>query len=56
MLVIHAVTIMLWAVAAVAVCGIAVGFLARTTNSRSAYRYHSHLVAAAIRWEKNWHR
>jgi hypothetical protein len=56
MLVIHALTIMLWAVAAVATCGIALGFLARTITGRAPYRNHSRLVAAAIRWEKNWHR
>jgi hypothetical protein len=55
-LVIHAFTIMLWVVAAVAVCGIAVGFLARTITGGAQYRNHSRLVAAAIRWEKNWHR
>jgi hypothetical protein len=54
-LVIHVLTIVLWAVALVAVCGIAVGFLARTMG-RAPYRYHSRPVAAAIRWEKNWHR
>jgi hypothetical protein len=56
MLVIHALTIVLWAVAAVAACGIALGFLARTVTGRAPYRNHSRLVAAAIRWEKNWHR
>jgi nitrate reductase NapE component len=56
MLVIHTLTIMLWVVAAVAVCGIALGFLARTITGRAQYRNHSRLVAAAIRWEKNWHR
>ena len=55
-LVIHALTIMLWAVAAVAACGIALGFLARTITGRAPYRNHSRLVQAAIRWEKNWHR
>ena len=56
MLVIHALTIILWAAAAVAVCGIALGFLARTITGRAPYRPHSRPVAAAIRWEKNWHR
>jgi|GEM_PF-1604945 len=56
MLVIHALTIVLWAVVAVATCGIALGFLARTITGRAPYRNHSRLVAAAIRWEKNWHR
>ena len=56
MLVIHALTIMLWVVAAVAVCGIALGFLARTVTGGAQYRNHSRVVAAAIRWEKNWHR
>jgi len=56
MLVIHAVTIMLWAVAAVAVGGFALGFLARTITGGAQYRNHSRLVAAAIRWEQNWHR
>jgi hypothetical protein len=55
-LVIHALTIMLWAVATVAAGGIALGFLARTITGRAAYRNHSRPVAAAIRWEKNWHR
>jgi hypothetical protein len=55
-LAIHVLTIMLWATAAVAVCGIALGFLARTIMGRAPYRYHSRPVAAAIRWEKNWHR
>ena len=55
-LVIHTLTIMLWAVAAVAACGIALGFLARTITGRAPYRNHSRLVQAAIRWEKNWHR
>jgi hypothetical protein len=55
-LVIHALTIMLWAAAAVAVLGIALGFLARTIMGRVPYRYHSRPVAAAIRWERNWHR
>ena len=56
MLVIHALTIMLWVVAAVAACGIALGFLARTIAGRAPYPNHSRPVAAAIRWEKNWHR
>ena len=55
-LAIHILTIMLWTVAAVAVCGIALGFLARTITGRAPYRNHSRPVAAAIRWEKNWHR
>jgi nitrate reductase NapE component len=55
-LVIHVLTIMLWAAVAVAACGIALGFLARTIMGRASYRYHSRPVAAAIRWEKNWHR
>ena len=55
-LVIHALTIMLWAAAAIAACGIALGFLARTIKGRGPYRDHSRPVAAAIRWEKNWHR
>jgi hypothetical protein len=54
-LVIHLLTIMLWTAAAIAVCGIALGFLARTIPARAPYRNHSRLVAAAIRWEKNWH-
>jgi len=56
MLVIQVLTIMLWATAAVAACGIALGFLARTIPGRTPYRTHSRPVAAAIRWEKNWHR
>jgi hypothetical protein len=55
-LVIHVVTIMLWAAAVVAVCGIALGFLARTIVGRSPYGSRSRPVAAAIRWERNWHR
>jgi hypothetical protein len=55
-LVIHVVTIMLWAAAAVAACGIALGFLARTIVGRPPYGSHSRPVAAAIRWERNWHR
>ena len=56
-LVIHVVTIMLWATAAVAACGIALGFVARTIMGRAPYsNNHSRPVAAAIRWEKNWHR
>jgi di/tricarboxylate transporter len=55
-LVIQVLTIVLWAAAAVAVFGIALGFLARTIMGRAPYRYHSRPVAAAIRWEKNWHR
>jgi hypothetical protein len=54
-LVIHVLTIMLWAAVVVAACGIALGFLARTMG-RPPYGNHSRLVAAAIRWEKNWHR
>jgi hypothetical protein len=54
-LAIHVLTILLWAAAAVAVCGIALGFLARTIM-RPPYANHSRAVAAAIRWEKNWHR
>jgi hypothetical protein len=56
MLVIQVLTIMLWAAAAVAACGIALGFLARIIPGRAPYRNHSRPVAAAIRWEKNWHR
>ena len=55
-LVIQVLTIMLWAAAVVAVCGIALGFLARTIMGRAPYRHHSRPVAAAIRWERNWHR
>ena len=55
-LVIHVLTIMLWAAVVVAVCGIALGFLARTIMGRQAYGNHSRPVAAAIRWERNWHR
>jgi len=55
-LVIQVFTIMLWATVAVAVCGIALGFLARTIMGRGSYRYHSRPIAAAMRWEKNWHR
>jgi len=55
-LVIHILTIMLWTAAAAAVGGIALGFLARTLTGRAPYRNHSRPVAAAIRWEKNWHR
>ena len=55
-LVIHVLTIMLWAAAAVAACGIALGFLARTVVGRPPYGNHSRPVAAAIRWERNWHR
>ena len=55
MLVIQMLTILLWAAVAVAACGIALGFLARTMD-RTPYRNHSRPVAAAIRWEKNWHR
>jgi len=55
-LVIQVLTIMLWAAAAVAACGIAIGFLARTIKVRPPYGSHSRPVAAAIRWEKNWHR
>jgi hypothetical protein len=55
-LAIQVLTIMLWVAAAVAVSGIALGFLARTIMGRAPYRYHSRPVAAAIRWEKNWHR
>jgi hypothetical protein len=55
-LVIQVLTIMLWTAAAVAVFGIAFGFLARTIMGRASYRNHSRPVAAAIRWEKNWHR
>ena len=54
--VIHVLTIMLWAAAAVAACGIVVGFLARTIVGRPPYGSHSRPVAAAIRWERNWHR
>lgn len=54
-LVIHVLTIILWATAAVAACGIALGFLART-KGRPPYGNHSRPVAAAIRWERNWHR
>lgn len=55
-LVIHVLTIMLWTVAAIAASGVALGFLARTIMGRSLYRNHSRPIAAAIRWEKNWHR
>ena len=55
-LAIQVLTIMLWVTAAIAVGGIALGFFARTILSRVPYRYHSRPVAAAIRWEKNWHR
>jgi hypothetical protein len=55
-LIMQILTTMLWIVAAIAVCGIALGFLARTITGRSPYRNHSRPVAAAIRWEKNWHR
>ena len=55
-LVIQVLTITLWVVAAVAVGGIALGFFARTILGRVPYRQHSRPVAAAIRWEKNWHR
>ena len=55
-LVMHTLTIILWAAAAVAASGIALGFLARTIAGRTPYRTHSRPVAAAIRWEKNWHR
>ena len=55
-LVIHVLTIMLWAAAVVAACGIALGFLARTMMGRPPHGNHSRLVTAAIRWEKNWHR
>lgn len=54
-LVIQVLNIMLWATVAVAVCGIALGFIARTIM-RPPYGNHSRAVAAAIRWEKNWHR
>ena len=54
-LVINVLTIMLWAAVAVAVCGIALGFLARTILGRPTYGNHSRPVAAAIRWERNWH-
>lgn len=56
MFVIHALTIILWATASVAVCGIALGFLGRTITGRTPYRRPSRPVAAAVRWEKNWHR
>src|ERR1035437_907643 len=55
-LVIHVLTIMLWAATAVAAGGIALGFLARTIMGRPAYGNHSPPVLAAIRWERNWHR
>ena len=55
-LVIHVFTIMLWAAAAVAACGIALGFLARTILGQPPFGNHSRPVAAAIRWERNWHR
>jgi hypothetical protein len=55
-LIMQILTTMLWIVAAIAVCGIALGFLARTITGRAPYRNHSRPVAAAIRWEKNWHR
>ena len=56
MLIIYALSIILWSAAAVASCGIALGFLARTITGRAPYSPHSRPVAAAIRWEKNWHR
>jgi len=55
-LVIHMLTIMLWAAAAVAAFGIALGYLARTIVGRPPYGNHIRPVAAAIRWERNWHR
>lgn len=59
MLIIQALTIIFWAIAAVALGGIALGFLARTLTGRAPYRPyrpHSRPVAAAMRWEQNWHR
>ena len=56
MLIIYALSIILWSAAVVAACGIALGFLARTVTGRAPYSPHSRPVAAAIRWEKNWHR
>ena len=56
MLIIYAVTIILWVAAFAAACGIALGFLARTITGREPYRNHSRPIAAAMRWEKNWHR
>jgi len=56
MLVIHTLTFILWAAVAVAAGGIVLGFLARTISGRAPYRRRSRPVAAAIRWEKNWHR
>ena len=55
-LLIQVLTFMLWAAAAVAAFGIALGFIARTVMGRPPYGNHSRPVAAAIRWEKNWHR
>jgi hypothetical protein len=55
-LVIQVLTIMLWTVVAVAVSGIVLGFLARTTGRAPYRRHHSRLVLAAMRWERNWHR
>lgn len=58
-LMIQALTIILWTAAGAAACGIALGFLARTIAGRAPYnahRPHSRPVAAAIRFEKNWHR
>jgi hypothetical protein len=55
-LAIQVLTILLWAVAAFALCGIALGFLARTIAGGAPHRGHSRPVAAAIRWEQNWHR
>ena len=56
MLIIYILTIILWAAAVAAACGIALGFLARTITGREPYRNHSRPIAAAMRWEKNWHR
>jgi hypothetical protein len=55
-LVINVLTIMLWTAVAIAACGIALGFLARKVIGRPTYGNHSRPVAAAIRWEQNWHR
>ena len=55
-LLIQVLTIMLWSVAAIAAFGIALGFVARKVMGRPPYGNHSRPVAAAIRWEKNWHR
>ena len=50
-LVIHVFTIMLWAAAAVAACGRALGFLARTIRGPPPFGTHSRPVAAPRRWD-----